>query len=667
MALPVYRLLDPQITGLAGSATIQITDLVRGLLISGSILLLIPAFLAARYLSPDVMDRWVAAVARHLRRPGTTTFAACLAVLSAGLTAAFSLLVLHGKPNLIDAMVQLVEGRYLAHGHLAGPGGPLAAFWFIQNTVVTPRAWVAQYPPGHALLLAVGFLVHAVWAVGPALAGIATFFTALVLERLLPGRLALARLAALLVALCPFSLFLAGAYMNHVTAAACAAAAIYAALRARDGHWAWGIVAGACGGFLFITRPLSAISIGALPVLFIWLSAARRSGRWRLARLAAALLGAIPFGLAMAAWNLHFFGDPFRFGYIAAAGPAHQLGFHLDPWGNVYGPLQALAYTSADLTTLSLYLLETPLPVVALVGVYLLVARRLDEGEALIALWALAPVAANLFYWHHGQFMGPRMLAEAAPPWVALATVAGVGLVRMLPAERRIARLIWPRSALAGGLAVAAAVGLLVMAPQRAVSYGGAWMKSTRVPPPRPPGSSIVFVHVGWTERLGSRLAAHGMRLDSIESALRQNATCDVEDYLDSLESGGTPPRLDFTPRADRLPREVSIVKGDKVRVARGAAVGAECRAEMWADRLGIFPLAPLLWQGELPPAPEGGTLFVRDLGPVRDAHLLAHYPGRTPYVFMSSAPTATPRLEPYATAMQRLWGVPGEGEEGRP
>ena len=150
-------------------------------------------------------------------------------------------------------------------------------------------------------------------------------------------------------------------------------------------------------------------------------------------------VGIAPVLVALALYNRYFFGSALRFGYVASTGPLVSPGFHQDPTGQFYGPIQALGYTSADLVTLSLYLLETPIPAVVLVGLFFLLSPRLTRGELIIALWALLPVIANVFYWHHGNFMGPRMLNEAAPAWVLLTAVAAVGLVRRIQETSRLA------------------------------------------------------------------------------------------------------------------------------------------------------------------------------------------------------------------------------------
>ena len=666
--VPFYRLLEGRAAGPAGERTLDILEVYVPLLWAGFAATLIPGILAARLLRPATLERPLRLLERYLLAPSPLAFGVVCAIVSAVLTAAFSLLVTDGKPNLIDAMSQLLHARYVAAGRLAGPVSEWAPFWYIQNTVLTPNGWVSHYPPGHVLLLALGFRLGAVWLIGPIMLGLTTLFTCLAAERLLRERPVAARLGTLFVALSPFMIGLAGTYMNHVTAAAFSALAVYAAVRARDGSVWWSVLTGAAVGAVFSTRPLAGVVIGVVVALGVWLTGGE-SGQLEVRgvarRVAGALAGGAPFLAALALYNAHFFGSPFRFGYDAALGPAIRLGFHRDPWGNLYGPVQALAYTSSDLVALSLNLLEAPIPVVALAGAYLLFARRLSAGERIVAIWAVLPVVANFFYWHHGLRMGPRMLNEAGPAWAVLTAAAAVGLVQRVPAEHGI---LAGRYSLRVGLIAwflsAWVVGLIYLAPQRLASYGGDWYASVRIEPPQTSEPSLVFVHGAWSARVAMLLAGRGMRLDSVETAMRQNSICAVhhfaQDYPESSGTHGGMPALDFTPRSGYPPgfSRVEIVPGVRILTRNGETLSPSCVREINADTNGVVDVSPMLWQRDLPGLPASGALLVRDYGPEANAALIAQFPERTPYVFYTPTPDADPVLVPYDEGMAAIWGI---------
>ncbi|MXW56770.1 MAG: hypothetical protein F4Z59_08995, partial [Gemmatimonadales bacterium] len=155
-----------------------------------------------------------------ISRPPSWSVAAFTGLLGAALTAAVAVVVFEGRTLFNDASVQLIQARYFAGGTLSGPPLAMPEFWTIQFMVQTAAGWVAQYPPAHALWLAVGIHLGGPWVAMAGAMGMLGVFSVLSFERLLPGRIAAARLGALLTVTSPMLLALAGAYMNHATVAA---------------------------------------------------------------------------------------------------------------------------------------------------------------------------------------------------------------------------------------------------------------------------------------------------------------------------------------------------------------------------------------------------------------------------------------------------------------
>ncbi len=672
---PVYRVLNRPETGSFGEGTIirgdtNLSTAWWGLLVSlglGAVL----AFLLPTHRVREGLRR----AGESLGRIPLPAYASCLGVLSTLLAALVGLRLFLGLPTLVDGMASLLHARYLAAGALAGtlPGPP--AGWMIANTVLTPAGWVSQYPPLHPLLLAVGLRVGAHWAVGPLLVGVTTAVTILVAGHLLPERTGTVRLGGILVALSPFLLFLGGGYLSHVPAAAFTALTLYFALRARDGGAGWSVLAGAASGALVATRPWIGLVLGVGFTTALWFEAALRRDAprlpWLLHRLGGAIAGGLPFAVGLGLYDAYFFGHPLRLGYAVAYGPAHSLGFHPDPWGNVYGPLEALGYSAANLLTLGVYLLETPFPVLPLVALLLLRRTPLPRGAGVLLTWALLPTAANFFYWHHGFHLGPRMLYEAAPAWLLLAALAAVSLTAQEPRDAPSGDLppptgrLRPPDILLWALLVSL-LGPAYLVPLRAEAYS--WTEETlaRIRPPRPPepGPALVFVHGSWAERIAGRLQGAGMRLDSVESALRRNDVCRLEEYTRarlipaSERPEGALPELDFRLLANAPPhlRPLVIVEGEHVPRDPSAPFTEACRRQARSDRFGVVSLAPLLWQGDLPGAERGAPMFVRDLGPELNREILAAYPDRTPYVYFPPRSGAPPELHPYEEGMRILW-----------
>ncbi|HEX6135813.1 MAG TPA: hypothetical protein VFZ24_17700 [Longimicrobiales bacterium] len=657
---PWYVLLRTPRTGHAGNNVVPQYELYADFMWSG-ILLMLPIALIGGLLGARLSPR--SRAASRLPSPPAILLPVLLAVLATALTLGFSLQVLEGRPNLIDSLAQALHARFWAEGRLAGPASDGGGFRFVQNALFTERGWVSQYPPGHVALLALGFRAGAAVLVGPVLAGITVFFSALLARRLFPRDPATAMLGPALLAVSPFFIALAGAWMNHVTAAAAIVAGTYFLVRAWQERPAWALAAGALFGWSFATRPLATLAMAAAAALTAPALSERPVKFRAFAALnARAVAGALPFVIALLAYNAWFFGHPLRMGYDAALGPAMGLGFHQDPWGNYYGLREAFAYTSGDLLTLGVNLFESPLPSVPLIGLFLLCARHVSPAVRLLLAYAIGAVLANALYWHHGLFMGPRMLHEAAPAWVLLFAVAAVAIVRSVPPLRgRLAAHFSTRGAAVAAVFGSLAIGLTALAPQRLASYGGDWFEIMRTPAPRLESPALVFVHDAWTGRVAMTLAAAGYRLDQVETLVRQNSTCALHHF--AVQTGGherpavLPAALDTVPRPDRLPLLVEIAPGDRIRAWPDEQLTPECSRQARSDRFGILDLAPLAWQGDLPLSTPRGALFVRDLGPERNAELIAAHPDRTPWLYAMTAGGA-PRLLPYAEGMSLLWGT---------
>jgi len=653
-ATPLYTFLDRANTGLAGQSAAAQAAGYYDLMWSG-LLLVAPIGVGAGYFTRSVdLGAFVRHATAGVMRMDAQQWALLLAFVTSTLTTLFTLTVMAGRPYHIDAIAQLLHARFWAEGSFAGPLAN-GAFWTVHNAIFTSNGWVSQYPPGHVAVLALAALTGLPWIAGPLMAGVLVYASTRMAEQLVDR--AVARLGSALLAVSPFVVCLSGAFMNHVTAAAFLAVAGFLLSRETAGRAAM-LGAGLAFGFAFATRPLVALVLGAVLVLGLPFVTGRGVPAVRRALTSSvwvAIGAALPFA-ALLAYNAHFFGSPFTFGYDAALGPAGTLGFGTDPWGNRYDLAAAIGYTSADVLALGVHLLETPLPPLLLLSAALLTMRSPMRGARLLIAMVAAVLMANLFYWHHGMYMGPRMLFESAPAWLLLLSAAFVQLWRRIPAASTAA-FSFP-NAFIGVTVVSILLGVAAFAPPRAFGYT----------PPEPADDvvndaekpAIVFVHENWRTRLAMRLAAAGMRLDSIETALRQNTTCDVQRYTDVRESNpaavaAITDLLSLAPRAVDLPPVVEMKPG--VRIVGGAetvSAGA-CAAEVRSDFAGVQDLASLLVYGGVPGGRSHGVLFVRDLGPARNRALLEAEPARRPYALVTTDQGRRVLLD-YGAAMQALW-----------
>jgi len=669
--LPLYRLMDTAVEAPHREVSVQIAQVTLETAWWGTVVAVLLCWLLARLVPSGAVRRLLEAAARQLMRPSRGAFALGLACASAGLATLVGSRLYRGYFTNVDEIASTLHARYLANGLLAGPTFSMPEFWLIPNTLIVPEGWVSQFPPTHLVAMAGMLRLGAPMLLGPVAVGVLVGLLALSLPRLLPDRPCSARVASLVIALCPFVLLLGGGSMSHVSTGALGAAVLYTALRATDGRAGWAVLTGLAIGLMVADRPLIGLVLGIAFTAGLWLPTAIRSGHegmaWMAKRAGATVLGGAPVALLLAWYTQRLFGAPFRLGYLAAFGDRHRLGFHMDPWGYEYGPAEALAFTSSDMLAAGIQLLETPFPVTAAVGLWLLMGARTSRGVGVLLAWALLPLLANAFYWFHDV----RMLFEAAPAWVTLAVLSAGGLAfrgdtrwdEKLGARGRDF-FLW---ATIVGVVGAVAWGV----PSRLASY--AWSQETldRITAPVPPGpqAAVVFTHVSWNERLSSTLqGAGGMRQDSIISVLRRNTNCGIHRYAVAREAlvregrAVTLPEIDLeqAPGTHIDIERPATPSGASVRMRRGEPFPETCLRELRADRFGAVALAPLVWQGDLPGIERGDPLYVRDLGPEKNERLLARYPDRAAFVFTPTSVDAPPRLVPYDEAMDLLWGAPG-------
>jgi 4-amino-4-deoxy-L-arabinose transferase-like glycosyltransferase len=210
-----------------------------------------------------------------------------------------------------DEPVYQFQAMLLLHGHLTLSAAQQDPFF---------RPWLSGTHDGH-LVLAFTWawplvLAAARWLTGSMLPAIAASFSFAVITCYLFAREVLDRhwkalLAAALVALSPFTLVLAGTYLNYVFALGLYLLFGWLLLRGlRTGSSLTLLLAGASWGAILLTRPYDAVLVAVPTALFLFL---RRSDHGLLGPLLRLALGAAPLvGLALGL-NWVTGGSPFAF------------------------------------------------------------------------------------------------------------------------------------------------------------------------------------------------------------------------------------------------------------------------------------------------------------------------------------------------------------------
>jgi hypothetical protein len=554
------------------------------------------------------------------------------------LYAVIARVVFAGRPLLIDEVVQLLQARIYASGHLWLPVAAHREFFSILHVVDTGDKVYSQFPPGGPAMLALGELVHAPWLVGPACGAISVALFARLAKLTDPGASrAFHNGATLLFAVAPFGAFMFGSHMNHATTLMWLLVATLAMARvaASDGpNTGWAFVNGIGLGAAATIRPLDAFAF-ALPAALWMLLLARRDKRRWIDVIASGIGVAIPFSAMM--WvNAQTTGSPLLFGYEVLWGKAHGLGFHTAPWGEAHTPSRGLELISLYVTRLQTYLFETPFPAMIPVIASFALTKRLSALDRYLVASSALLGAFYFAYWHDGFFLGPRFVF----PWLPVLVLFAARLPRLVR-DRFGSGRIWvgTNAALATGAVMAAGFSL----PARVLQYqsGLTSMRADYTAESAKAGvdDALVFVRESWGAQLTVRMWERGISRSAaaalyygVDACLLDKALREVErkDERGAVAEARLAPLL-----ADSSHLRSSPFSPDSTeKLLPGAMYDRTCVARINEDRVGYTHLAPLLLERG------SGNVYARDLQ-ARDSLMLAAYPARPVYLLLRKGANA--------------------------
>lgn len=601
---------------------------VREWLLDGALVVGVGVLLAilSRRLTWLWQPGWWAPIAESAAaRPGRT--GALLGVGAFLLYAVIAQVVFSAKPLLIDEIIQVWQARVLASGRLWVPTPEYPEFTAAMHLVDHEGRRFGQFPMGGPAMLALGSLLRLEWLVGP-LFGAVSAVLAWALFRRIEPRAGVALGAAVLFAVAPFTVFMAGSHMNHVTALAWILVGMVGLERAlADGaRWTAGLVTGLGFGIAATIRPVDAFAF-ALPA-GLWLGwQAIRAGRW--APFLASGVG-VAVAAALLLWaNAETTGDPLLFGYTVMWGSAHDLGFHATPWGDVHTPRAGLELLSLYFLRLQLYLFEAPIPALLPAAVALLLAPRLSGLDRY--LLSAGALVAGLYgmYWHDGFFLGPRFMYPLAP-------VLALWTARTLPALREwIGAGSTAHRAAAFGLCACVPLAALNSVAIRAQEYR-AGLQTMRFDADKAAAragirDAVIVVRESWGAEVMVRLWGVGISRSDAEELYRRVDTCVLDQAVTALEQDGIRGPAALARLRPLLADSARVVRSglspDPTEMALdGTAYPPRCLARIASNWEGFTLFAPFLLSGR------DGNRFVRDLRE-RNTLLLPEIGGRPVYL----------------------------------
>lgn len=341
-------------------------------------------------------------------------------------------------PHILDASAYYFQAKIFASGKLAAHVPRYLPAFQGPFMIASEGRWFTQYAPMTSLLLAVGMLIHAPWLIEPLLGAAALwgiYRIGCLLFSPFEGWLAMA-----LAALSPFYIFLAPSYLSHIPALFFAVYFLLALLRfgqyqsSRDL-----LVAAACLGCLLLTRELTAAIIGVVATPYVAYVHREVLQRRIGDKLPAVLTASAIFCLAVSVYLLYNWlqtGDAFTTPRTLFS-PGDRYGFGNDI--GFYGRhTLAAGLVNLDqlLTTLMIDLYGWPfyLTLAFVPCTFLRLFQHRDNRtisttavrwDAFLLLLLCVLVAAQVGYFYHGIYLGPRYLYETLP-LLLLLTARGI-------------------------------------------------------------------------------------------------------------------------------------------------------------------------------------------------------------------------------------------------
>ena len=600
-------------------------------------LLLVVLYGLARLL-PAVVDRvWDGGTAAVMSIP-PALFVTVVAVLAFAGAATLAVVCFGRQPHNADEVAQLFHAKILLSGRLSLPPDPNPEFFGMDNMIEKGR-WYSQFPIGAVAFLAIGLLFHAAWLLDPALLGL-TAFSLYGFTRRAYGE-PVARATLLLMVFSPFALFMSASFMNHVPVLWLVSIAmwqltIWADADDRQAATRAAALIGLSLGVAFTVRPLDALVVGA--VIGAMQLAQLRGDAGRLKSIGAEIAaGLVPVAILFYA-NAVTNGAPLRLGYEVLYGNAHQLGFHLDPYGTMHTPGRAVLFASKYLLQLNVLLYEWPLPAVGIIAAGLLALRRPCRWDFLLIALFIGQVVAYALYWHDGAFRGPRFLFTALPAILILTARTPFLLGEVTTGVvRRMTTLAFPACVLFAWLAFG--IGDSVPGQIRQYRHSSPVSRVDAAEVTRAAGihNALVFINEGREARNLHYLWALGLSRGDAARLMVSASACGVRQAIAREES--MQPRENLG-RRDRLIR--SAMAFDTV-----VDLPPICATDVRQDDEGSASFAPFFPANGIGPDGHvaGDVIYVLDLG-AHDEVLRSRFGSRSWYRF-------GPRRDPSDTTLR--------------
>lgn len=335
-------------------------------------------------------------------------------------------IVLGGIPHVQDSIAQLFQAKIFSMGKFALPVPHHAESFERIYTVMKDGRWYSIYPPGHAMLLAVGVILNIPQWVNPISSGCVVILSFIIAKQIYG--IPVARFTLMFFMVSPFFVYLGAGWMNHPTALLFVMLFWFGLIRSNQrSGWRYGLILILCGlvyGMLFLTRPVTALAFLMFGIVWVMMNQEMNIKRLMFMVLSFAI-GTVPLAAFYLYYNAHTTGSPFLTGYVDYFG-GNPLGFGKQPWGAEplgpkipnevqHTPLRGLANTICNINGLNYYLFGFPVPSLIFVMALFFPGMKRVKTDWLCILPLLLISFLYFFYFFQDYCYGPRFVYESIP------------------------------------------------------------------------------------------------------------------------------------------------------------------------------------------------------------------------------------------------------------
>lgn len=337
---------------------------------------------------------------------------------------------------------QYAQGVLFSRGVIHGEGASFQGLSVHINCMIDPfrTGYASKYPPGYSALIAAMIPLRAVSLINPLCGALTLLVTLLIVHNGYRDR-ATSFWTAVLSFASVYFLHMSAESWNHPSALLACTLIVWATFRDAEKRRSSSWIITLSLIFCVMTRPFSAIAMGAL-LAFVAIQRSRQrsvegisSRRIVTTTSVAMTAGLLAFGI----YNHALTGSVFVSGYEALHGAYHNPGFHIDPYGRDFTVWAALTDLGRRFRSMNEWLFMWPIPSLCLVGVWAVWWRRWGSFDGVCLAWIATQSLVYCFMWSAGQVQfGPRFLYEAMPAFLILSARGVVAVENALGGSVRV-------------------------------------------------------------------------------------------------------------------------------------------------------------------------------------------------------------------------------------